>query len=469
MNDNMDLEQLRDQASAAVYKLTKEQLLETSKYLKCISESDETAKSKTQRFLIKTMEELLDAVEEEQDQEEACQFVKDLLDFVEKLPAEGTSKSNAGELRQLEELKKQYLQMQKAQAEVKEAIEKEIKTLSEKLVQVDKSSKADEDAIAHPVKVPEVTIRREFRICGQIDEEGQKDKLSYTNLLHQINAGLQKGHSEAEVIEAVIKAICPGLSLRNMLEIKTDLTLSKLKIILKSHFKAENASDLYHKLVNITQEPRESAQNFLFRAIELKDKLLVASAERGAEEQYDADLVRRKFLRSVGTGLLNDSLKFEIKSYLEIPDVADEVLIKKLNEAASLETERQQKMKKNAVVKTSRANEFQAEVKVNANMAQHDTRAKQEQQAQIEPDEHMGPATPLEEKGKNKRTYERGAESDTREMVQELRTEMAELRKMLVTSLENSYKPPQWRPTGTQQRTRPKGCRACIANGAGES
>ncbi|MGH0159250.1 UNVERIFIED_CONTAM: hypothetical protein FKN15_045749 [Acipenser sinensis] len=82
------------------------------------------------------MEELLDAVEEEQDHEEACQFVKDLLDFVEKLPAEGTSKSNAGELRQLEELKKQYLQMQKAQAEVKEAIEKEIKTLSEKLVQV---------------------------------------------------------------------------------------------------------------------------------------------------------------------------------------------------------------------------------------------------------------------------------------------------------------------------------------------
>ncbi|MGH0135501.1 UNVERIFIED_CONTAM: hypothetical protein FKN15_015028 [Acipenser sinensis] len=187
------------------------------------------------------MEELLDAVEEEQDQEEACQFVKDLLDFVEKLPAEGTSKSNAGELRQLEELKKQYLQIQKAQAEVKEAIEKEIKTLSEKLVQV------------------------------------------------------------------------------------------------------------------------------------------------------------------------------------------------------------------------------------NTNMAQHDTRAKQEQQAQIEPDEHMGPATPLEEKGKKKRTYERGAESDTREMVQELRTEMAELRKMLVTSLENSYKPPQWRPTGTQQRTRPKGCRACIANGAGES
>ncbi|MGH0132359.1 UNVERIFIED_CONTAM: hypothetical protein FKN15_049023 [Acipenser sinensis] len=83
------------------------------------------------------MEELLDAVEEEQDHEEACQFVKDLLDFVEKLPAEGTSKSNAGALRQLEELKKQYLQMQKAQAEVKEAIEKEIKTLSEKLVQND--------------------------------------------------------------------------------------------------------------------------------------------------------------------------------------------------------------------------------------------------------------------------------------------------------------------------------------------
>lgn len=34
-------------------------------------------------------------------------------------------------------------------------------------------------------KLPEITIGREFKICGQIGESGQKEKLSYTNLMPQ--------------------------------------------------------------------------------------------------------------------------------------------------------------------------------------------------------------------------------------------------------------------------------------------
>lgn len=116
-------------------------------------------------------------------------------------------------------------------------------------------------------------------------EKGQKDRLSYTNLMHQIDRGLSRGHSEAEVVEAVIKSNSPGLSIRDMLEIKSDLTLPKLKAILKGHFKEDSSTDIYHKLVNITQDSRESPQNFLFRAIELKERLLLASREVGSEEQ----------------------------------------------------------------------------------------------------------------------------------------------------------------------------------------
>lgn len=50
--------------------------------------------------------------------------------------------------------------------------------------------------------------------------------------MHQIDMGLRKGHSEAEITEAVVKAISPGLSIRDMLEIKRDLTLPQLKTIL---------------------------------------------------------------------------------------------------------------------------------------------------------------------------------------------------------------------------------------------
>lgn len=66
-------------------------------------------------------------------------------------------------------------------------------------------------------RLPEVTIRREFKICSQIRERGQKDRLSYTNLMHQIDRGLSRGHNETEVSEAVVKSICPGLSIYDML------------------------------------------------------------------------------------------------------------------------------------------------------------------------------------------------------------------------------------------------------------
>lgn len=69
-----------------------------------------------------------------------------------------------------------------------------------------------------------------------------------------IDMGLSKGYNDSEVIDAVVKAISPGLSLREMLEIKSNLTLPQLKTILKGHFKEDSSTDLYHKLVNISQD-----------------------------------------------------------------------------------------------------------------------------------------------------------------------------------------------------------------------
>lgn len=97
-----------------------------------------------------------------------------------------------------------------------------------------------------------------------------------------------------------------------MLEIKIDLTLLQLWMILKGHYKEDSSTNLYRRLINITQESHESPQNFLFRAIELKERLLASSKEPGTNEQYSPDLVQKKFLRAVRTGLINDSVKNQI-------------------------------------------------------------------------------------------------------------------------------------------------------------
>ena len=96
----------------------------------------------------------------------------------------------------------------------------------------------------------------------------------------------------------------------------------------------------------MTQDSRETPQNFLFRAIELKDRLLFTPKEEGNGEHFGAKLVKRKFRRSVTTGLRSDYIKLQLKQYLEDPSTPDEVLIEKVNEADKMEIERDQKQRK---------------------------------------------------------------------------------------------------------------------------
>ena len=70
-------------------------------------------------------------------------------------------------------------------------------------------------------------LRRQFKIIGQIGEPNQKDKLSYTSLVRQIEAGVNHGFTEKEVREGVIRAISLGLVLRSYLEMYSDLTLDR--------------------------------------------------------------------------------------------------------------------------------------------------------------------------------------------------------------------------------------------------
>ena len=68
---------------------------------------------------------------------------------------------------------------------------------------------------------------------GQIGEPGQKDKLSFVSLVRQIEGTLQKG---CKPLDAVVRAINPGMRLRSYLESMNDLTLPWLRSILRSHY-----------------------------------------------------------------------------------------------------------------------------------------------------------------------------------------------------------------------------------------
>lgn len=202
----------------------------------------------------------------------------------------------------------------------------------------------DEDTIKFPVKGVEQSIfRRDFKIQGMVGDPGQKDKLGYQALISQIESGLAKGYSDKEMVGAVVRAVQPGLQLRSYLENMTDLTLPRLRKILRFHFHEKNATELYQLLTNIAQQPNEDPQSFLMRTLTIRQKIISASKESDSEVKYDASSVQSLFLHALETGLADETIRAKIRPLTQNPKVADEDLIGAMSLAMSAEAERSNK------------------------------------------------------------------------------------------------------------------------------
>lgn len=456
------MEELQDKVSEALLTLGKSALMSVCQSLKC-EEPTGGFQSLSRRALIRLAETTLDSYEESEDAEVFLKCLENLLSFIESLQTkvvEEAVPSLQGNS-ELEQLKQKYAQLQKDQAEALQLLQGELDAAGErvKTMTTFESKSASSDASK---KVPEVTLRREFRISGQIGEAGQREKLSYTSLMNQIETGQRKGHSETEIIEAVIRAVSPGLPLRDLLEIKRDLTLVTLKTILRGHFKVDSSSDLLHRLMTLSQDPKESAQNFLFRAIELREKLYKLGDEDEGEK-LSSDLIQRRFVRSLETGLISDAVKFQLKPYLYDHHVSDEVLIERVNEAANLEQERQQKLKKTVVQRPPRINDVQIEGP--SSLSQSVFRGEAEVQHAA-----TDMADKVEVTSKNKKCQARCTEPniDSNKQIEDLRAEIMEMKKVVLETV-GASRQPQPGVFMNNPRQRPLGCRSCQEAQRGES
>ena len=191
---------------------------------------------------------------------------------------------------------------------------------------------------------PAVSIskfKRDFKTSGQIAT--CRGRIGFSSLVHQIENGVKNDYTEDEIKEAVINALNPALSLRSYFEGKPDLTLAKLRRIMRSHHQERTATELYHQLSSTLQQPKEKPQEFLIRLLDLKQNILFATQETDSELKYDPTLVNGMFVHSFSLGLQNENIKIEMKPYLEKKTMSDEELFKKLNVFFSNKMERSQK------------------------------------------------------------------------------------------------------------------------------
>ena len=152
---------------------------------------------------------------------------------------------------------------------------------------------------------------------------------------------MDQGFTEKEIREGVIRAISPGLVLRSYLETYSDLTLNRLRKIIRSHYGVKDTTEMYQNLASLCQGPEEAPQAFLIRALDFRQKILFASDE---DQNVLKEHVQKLFLRTVETGLQDESIRAKLRPYLKDTSILDEDLIQ-LNAAVSSESERSRKLK----------------------------------------------------------------------------------------------------------------------------
>lgn len=190
------------------------------------------------------------------------------------------------------------------------------------------------------VRLTDVTAllpRRELKLHGgQISDTGSD--MSYSNLCKQIDEGLQQGFSESEVIRTVLKITKPG-TFRDMLTSRDDLTVNGLKRFLRSHIRDKNATELFQELSNAKQQDKESPQQFLYRIMGLKQRVLFESQPLGAGFNYDRKLVQGTFLHTLYQGLneRNSHVRQDLKPFLSDTGVSDDVLLEQITNSANEE------------------------------------------------------------------------------------------------------------------------------------
>ena len=135
----------------------------------------------------------------------------------------------------------------------------------------------------YSIKLGSSILKREFKSSGQTRESGQTEKLTFVSLTHQIDSGLKRGYAHSDIIDAIIHSISPHSNLRSYIEMLPDLTLAKLRKILRLHYRERTASELYQELSIVCQNAKESPQQCLLHALGLHNKVQFARQEADSE------------------------------------------------------------------------------------------------------------------------------------------------------------------------------------------
>jgi len=191
------------------------------------------------------------------------------------------------------------------------------------------------------------TFRKELKITGTIG--GKKEqRLDYLSLCSQIAEARQRGYEEDEICFAIKKAVSPSSGIKAYLDsLHTNVSLNDVLTCVRSSYQEKSVSELFQDLTKMCQSNSEDAQEFLFRALGLRQKVQAAS-DATEDIRYEPSLIQQTFLHSVLTGIKSETVRSHMKPFLDKNRRAkDNVLIEEMGRVCAEENERISKMNSN--------------------------------------------------------------------------------------------------------------------------
>ncbi|KAK0134975.1 hypothetical protein N1851_029210 [Merluccius polli] len=186
--------------------------------------------------------------------------------------------------------------------------------------------------------------RRDFKVHGgQVGD--QNSDVNYNNISKQIDEGVKEGFAEAEVVRGVLRIIKPG-AFKDMLVNKDSITVSELKGFLRSHLGEKGTTEMFQELMCARQSDQESPQQFLYRMIGLKQKLLFQSRQASTDISYDHKTIQEVFLHTIyqGLGTKHAGLRQRLRPLISTSQVTDEEILRQVMKIISDENEHQRRL-----------------------------------------------------------------------------------------------------------------------------
>ncbi len=181
---------------------------------------------------------------------------------------------------------------------------------------------------------------REFKIHGGQIGDHSSD-ITYNNVCRQMDAGIREIFSDNDIVRGVLRIIKPCI-FKDMLINKDDMTVSELKGFLQSHLGDRSSTELFQELMCTKQSDQETPQQFLYRVMGLKQKILFAAKQADSDRKYSAATVQDVFLHTVYQGLSHrcKDIRSELKPLLTDSNVTDDAILRHVMKVTSDENER---------------------------------------------------------------------------------------------------------------------------------